>query len=744
MSLIYFNNVLYIHAPEYELVGVHRVIAICQTSQEAAVVPLIQDINNQSKTNQVSTKDIDENIKVKPPLSRCSSIKKVDLSVLKELEEAGEIRELELVLNSKLHQSINNLNEKEEEIAKHRHMTMKPFFNQKLLTKHIFSVTGIGSLVASEARKNGVSRAAVYNWFSLLLTYGFASTSLNPRYDLCGAVGEKRFKSDGRKKSGRKTNLERIVGENTYPQKMVEKEEFEKIIALYKQIKTPKKSNEDVYIEIVNMIYSIKISISENGIDYSLPETGTYINRRQYRHILDGMNKIEKLLLSTTSGHYKRNQRGQSGKSHQNVAGPGHLFAVDSTIADVFLRSSVNRAWVCGRPVVYIIVDVWSCAIVGFYVCWTGPSWSMAKVALFSAAGQASTLSTLWGCPNWLYLDPVPTLPFEFLCDRGEYLSLAAMESALESMFSLSYNPSLRPDLKGIVEVLHRIVKDEQYAYIPGAIDARRKEMELRKYNPKAASLTLKEYVEYLIVIFNKYNNCADLRGRLDLDMIADNVVPTPVGLWSWGHQVGLGYRKNTNAHTLIKNLLPTGSARINKKGLFFGGQPYESVLATSQQWSTLARNFGASETQVHYFPGSISKIWLPEGPSGLTEFTLSPYAAAKPNISLDELLDAQMVEKLKSQDREYQRTFNALIALKETNKIITNAVLATAEAELVYSGLVPSISEARKIEVNSLGGFNNLHSSLEDADLLAQAESNYSNLINGILTKMNDEDSNV
>ena len=744
MSLIYFNNVLYINAPEYDLEGVHRVVAICQKSQVVAVVPLFKNIHDQSKTNEVPTDDDDKNKKVKQHLANCSSIKKVDLGLLTELEVAGEIRELDLVLSSKLNESINNLNEKEEKIAKHRHKTMKPFFNQKLLAKHIFSATGIGSLVSAQATNAGATRSAVYKWFSLLLTYGFEFTSLNPRFDLCGAAGEKRFKSDKRKKSGRKTNLERIMGEDTYPQKMVEKEEFKKIIALYQQIKTPKKSNEDVYIEIVNIIYSKKISISENGIDFSLPEPGTYINRRQFRHILDGMNKIEKLQRSTTPGHFKRNHRGQSGKSHQNVAGPGHVYAIDSTVADVFLRSSVNRAWVSGRPVVYIIVDVWSCAIVGFYVCWTGPSWSMAKVALFSAAGQSNTLSTLWGCPNWLYLDPGPTLPFEFLCDRGEYLSLAAMETALETMFSLSYNPSYRPDLKGIVEVLHRIVKDQQYAYVPGAIDARRKEMELRKYNPKAASLTLKEYVEYLIVIFNKYNNSADLRGRLDLDMIADNVVPTPAGFWSWGHQVGLGYRKNTTEQTLVKNLLPIGSARINKKGLSFGGQPYESVLATSQQWSTLARNFGASETQVHYFPGSISKIWLPEGRSGLTEFTLSPYAAAKPNTSLDELLDAQMVEKLKSQDREYQRTFNALMALKETNKIVTNAVLATAEAELAYAGQVPSVSEARKIEANSLGGFNNLHASQEDTDLLAQAESNYSNLINQLLTKMNDGDSNA
>ena len=685
MSVIYYNNVAWVNSEEYELNGIYRIIAICQQTRDVALIPLSL-FNSDDSKNQNSV--------------NYSAMRKINIEVLSALEELGEVRELEVVGSNKLHQAVSQLNQNEKKILQKRESAMKPFFDQRILSHHIFSEGGIALLVSEITRKHGISKAIVYRWLSLLFLHGFVSSSLNPQFKKCGGSGKKRFANGIRKKSGRKSNRQKIDGDDSHTQKMVEEKEYEKIIALYKKIKTPKKSDSEVYVEIINILYSKKIELTENGVEFVFPEQGTFINRRQFRHIISDIDKVKKIELSTTSGHFNRNLRGLKGNNYQNVAGPGHLFAIDSTIADIYIRSTVNRAWVCGRPIVYIVVDVWSSCIVGFYVCWRGPSWQMAKIALFSTAYHQQSLASLWGSENWIYLDPVPTLPFEFLCDRGEYLSLAATETALETMFSLSYNPGYRPDLKGIVEVLHRIAKDAQYGFIPGALDARRAEMELRKYDPNASSLILREYVQYLIIIFNKFNQTADLRSRLTVDMIADNVSPNPAALWTWGHQVGLGYRKNTPEQTLVKNLLPVGPARINKKGLWFGGQPYEANLAITKQWSTNARNFGAFENEAHYFPGSVSKIWLPEGPSGITEFNLSADATAKPNLSHDELLDAIMVEKLKSQDREYQRSYNSMVALNQANKIIANAKQATAEAEMAYFGKQnPKMGEVKLLE---------------------------------------------
>jgi hypothetical protein len=220
---------------------------------------------------------------------------------------------------------------------------------------------------------------------------------------------------------------------------------------------------------------------------------GTYPTLHQFRNLVDFETKAyERSRLLTTAGHFNRNMRGLRGHAHDDVPGPGYVYAIDSTIGDIYLRSSIDASWIVGRPIVYIVVDVWSTAIVGFYVCLEGPSWRTAKLALFSTFGDPMLVASLWGSPHGLMLDPVPGVPGMLLCDRGEYLSMGASADSVTIGMNTAFNPPYRPDLKGPVEVLHRIAKDEQIrSFLPGAIDARRREYDLRT-DPRDSALTLR------------------------------------------------------------------------------------------------------------------------------------------------------------------------------------------------------------------------------------------------------------
>ena len=248
-----------------------------------------------------------------------------------------------------------------------------------------------------------------------------------PAYQNCGSPGEKRPFGEAkkgqnilRKKAGRKTIKERLVPGFVSPQAGMSAANTKLFISLYKQLKTPTLTDVKVYRKIITNVFVKNYEISKNGLVPVMPEIGSYPNYRQFQHLINSMNKIDKLLLDTTKGHFNRNHRGLTSKSWMNVAGPGHVFAIDSTIADIYLRSSANRAWVCGRPIVYIVVDVWSSAIVGFYVCWTGPAWNMAKVALFCTVAPKDMVANLWGIEEKILLSPEPTLPYSFRTDRGE------------------------------------------------------------------------------------------------------------------------------------------------------------------------------------------------------------------------------------------------------------------------------------------------------------------------------------
>ena len=400
---------------------------------------------------------------------------------------------------------------------------------------------------------------------------------------------------------------------------------------------------------------------------------------------------------TATEGHFQRNLRGLKGPNFHGVVGPGHQYAIDSAVGDVHLCGSINRAWIIGRPIVYLIVDIWSTAIVGFYVCLNGPSWDTAKLALFSAFVDPRLIAELWGYAYADVLTPAPTMPFMLLCDRGEYLSAAARVTGRELGLNLAFNPAYRPDLKGLVEVLNRIAKDEQYRFIPGAIDARRRELEL-KSDPKESVMTMREYVAFLQGVFVHYNLFTNRDQRLTTEMIAAGVQPSPAGLWRFGHEAGLGYRKRVPRDELFANLLHKSSIVVRRNGVFVESLRYECEIATSQRWTDEARNFGAFERSAFLFPDSASRIWTPDS-DGLHQFNLSSTARTIPETTLDEWRDSVMYSRMDRDEREYRRLCTAATNIVSRSEAMKKAKELTDEAEAAYVGPKLTTKEARELE---------------------------------------------
>ena len=325
----------------------------------------------------------------------------------------------------------------------------------------------------------------------------------------------------------------------------------------------------------------------------------------------------------------------------------------------------------------------------------------MAKLAIFSAAADPTLIGELWDYQAILSLSPFPTLPVILMCDRGEYLSKAAKCTVMKLIDCLSYAPPYRADLKGLVEVLHRLEKDKQYLWLPGAIDARRKEYELRKFDPTTSVLTVKEYTNYLHGIFSGYNLTADRSNRLDTHMIAAGVHPSPAGLWHWGHEVGIGMRKSISQEQLITDLLPKATARVTRQGLRFSRLTYESETINQEQWTAISRNFGSWETDAFYYPGSVSRIWTPNlENNALIEHTLSQQTLASREQTFDEVADAFMYGKTNTAELAHWNLMRNLEIRKNANDIIAGAKIATDEAIAKNIGTTPNIRESRSFEI--------------------------------------------
>lgn len=726
--------------------GLYRVI-FDQPALQKVVCVCIQPADVDQKYRSGRTKLVaPKNPRKKPRAKLIGELLWMDRDDLLRRRKEGSLLMIEIDREALYYSTIKSA--KDQEIYEHRRSVMASFLDFHKLREGILVHGSLGGLVREAVEKSGASRFFVYKQWSTLCRLGINEISLYPRHDRCGAPGVSRpCDPNGRKKAGRKTLLQRlesIYGPVPDPEQPGMSSEWRAaIIAADKRIKTPIKPNmRQRYDLILKSDFVRRYKQNGDQLEPVLPSRGQYPNFRQVRRVLEReIPKLRRILEKTTMGHFKRTLRGLTARNWQGVEGPGHTWAIDSTIGDVYLRSSINRAWIIGRPVLYIVVDIWSTAIVGFYVCLTGPSWNTAKISLFNSASDPALIGDLWGYQPVLSLNPHPTLCYLLLGDRGEYLSRGASQTAIKIALDMAYTPPYRPDLKGLVEVHHRIAKDKQFLFVPGAINARRAEFDLRKSHPEQSALTVRGYVQYLHEIFSSYNLTADRSNRLDAHMVAAGVFPSPAGLWRWGHEIGIGFRRVMPQTDLIASLLEPAQARVGRSSVVYAGNDYMCDVAGAEHFTTIARSHGGWDIPIFRYPGSVSRIWTPNtGNDGLMEFRISDQANTSAEATFDELADVIVLKTLQRSDIEHAQTELRLKSLHKVNELINREKRITAEAIAASSGTTPTISEARHMEVASSTPTGASESKTKEV-LRDEAMEEYERMMNDILRSADDGD---
>jgi hypothetical protein len=301
-----------------------------------------------------------------------------------------------------------------------------------------------------------------------------------------------------------------------------------------------------------------------------------------------------------------------------------------------------------------------------------------------------------------------------------------------------SYTPPYRGDLKGIVEVLHRIEKDSQFLFIPGAMDYRREELELRRIDPNECVMTLPEYVAFLHELFAEYNLTADRRHRVDAHMEAAGVFPSPAGLWAWGHAMGIGVRRHVDETDLITTLLPRSTARVRRDAIRFAKCDYMSEQIRAAQWTAIARNFGGWDIPVYHYPGSMSTIWTPnQGGVGMLRLTLSPQSKVGRDVSLEEYLDSCGVATMRQATVDHIKKMHSVDFDAKRRALIERAEQLTVEALGKASGKAPTMKEARQMEPTACGSVASSEATHAQPSSLETLDA-HQKLMDAILGKLN------
>ncbi len=523
---------------------------------------------------------------------------------------------------------------------------------------YIYDPSWRGPKVIEVAKKHGITHTTIYKNLNRYWRRGQTPNALIPDYGNCGGKGKDRnFKEEV--KRGRPRKYSDQTGINVG---LNERRIFQ--VAVDRYYVTSKKFNlRAAYAEMIRNYYSERTIDAETGHithiqNAKVATTGTptfeqfeYWMRKDNDHL-----EIKRKRL--TAKIYDKSLRGLLGTSTAEVWGPGARYQIDATIADVYLLSRLDRSKIIGRPVLYIVIDVFSRMIVGIYVGLEGPSWVGAMMALANTVSDKQAFCKKMGRiiepGEW----PCHYLPAILLGDKGEIEATTINTLINNFHVDVENAASYRADWKGVVEQRFKLLPAKFKPYVPGYIDVDYRARGGKDYRLDAV-LDLDQFTQIIIECVLYFNNEHEIKSYdKDRDLSAENVVPVPLDLWEWGIKNRSGSLRQYPEDLVRFSLLPVDEATVTLHGIRLLGDFYTCQKAVEERWFDRARQNGTWKVKVSYDPRNMDEIYLndPHVPLRFYVCHMTDKSRAHRQLSLWEIGQQQQSDKrasAKHQPRE-------------------------------------------------------------------------------------------
>ncbi len=349
-------------------------------------------------------------------------------------------------------------------------------------------------------------------------------------------------------------------------------------------------------------------------------------------------------------------------------------YAIDATIGDIYLVSSLDRNTVIGRPVIYLAVDLFSRAITGLGVGIDNMSGHSLRVALANTFENKKdfckrTLEMEIGNEDW----PIHYIPHTLLADRGSELISNELTQIVENLnIKIQNTGSFRPEQKAICEKYFDIVQQHIAPFLPGAVQKDFMKRGGKDYRKKAI-LNLNEYTRILIrcvIYYNNHNFLSDY--PLTQNMIEEKVRPIPMNIFKWGLKKGTGRLRTMSLDVIRSNIYPRSQATVTPRGIRFGNLYYTCAKAVKERWFSKARIQGSWKLDISYDPQGVAKIYIRIDRQNYEACSLIEQYEMYRNAKAEELVILQ--ENLRQQKAEYEETqMNGVIQLAQEIETIVN-----------------------------------------------------------------------
>lgn len=501
---------------------------------------------------------------------------------------------------------------------------------------------------------------------------GMCKNALLPDYSLCGGRGKER--KCGNLKRGRPTIYSNNEGINI-------DDKVKKIfkIALNKYYYNSSKKSLKIAYECMIKDYFSEHYYKDNK-KYNIFNEENIPSLGQFKYYFYKNRSIKKEVTSRISNKkYLQVNRSIIGNSTVMTQGPGDIFQVDATIADIYLCSTFDRNKIIGRPVVYFLVDTFSRMIVGIYVGLEGPSWIGASMAIVNAASNKKEFCNEYGIDitdgEW----PVNNIPNAILADRGEFEGFCADNLINTFGIKVQNTPPYRADFKGIVEQYFNILNNQRIKpFLPGSVDINRRERGDKDYRLDA-KLNVKEFTKIIIKCVLYHNNQHYIENYpKDENMLQDNIKPIPIELWNWGIKNKSGSLRKVSIDLLKISLMPEGIATVTAKGILFKKIYYTSSILMKENMFEKARNNGKWKVKIAYDPRSLNYIYMKDiYQKPFVKLTLIDYQSKYINKCIEEVEYINKLEKIEKENIKNEILNQKINLIEEIDSIVKEATKA-------------------------------------------------------------------
>jgi putative transposase len=471
----------------------------------------------------------------------------------------------------------------------------------------LFVANKRGAIVEAACLGAGVSKPTIYSYLRRYWRGGQTKNALLPAFDRRGGKGKE--KSAGECKRGRPPRRAQNAQETGINVDDAIKTKFQRGTRLYYENREGRSLTE-AYQLVMEHLFNLGYEKRGETLVPVLPPVSELPTFGQFRYWYEKERDLEssfKRRLGDT--RYALTRRPVVGDSTKMANGPGSLYQIDATVDDIYLVSRADRNRIIGRPVVYLVQDVFSRLITGIAVTLEGPSWLGAILALENTSSDKTPFCQEFGIDDIEWW-PAQHLPEAILADRGELEGYNADNLVNSLGIRVSNTPPYRADGKGIIEQSFRLSHLALVHHLPGAV---RKPRERGEHDYRQdAVLTLHEYTHLAILWVRNFN----LHHYLDdypltEDMVAAGVDPYPIDLWNWGIVNRSGHLRTVPRDILRLNLLPGGEASVTPRGIQFRGALYTTERAMREQWYVRARSTGTFRVPVAYDPRLMEVVYL-------------------------------------------------------------------------------------------------------------------------------------